>query len=148
MTTKVSYCKNTTYLVLCFVQSLPWLFNRTLLTEIKYLFIAILWAEMSRVNWAYHKYFKIIQVFWAQQSSIEYYFKKVSNGLELCWKGEERLEQITMKIDFSALNMPSEYSRLFSDIIYCILRDPSYSFLLQNKRSPVLYFLWPEKIGA
>ncbi len=42
MTTKVSYCKNTTYLVLCFVLSLPWLFYKTLLTEIKYLFIAIL----------------------------------------------------------------------------------------------------------
>ena len=55
MTTKVSYCKNTTYLVLCFVQSLPWLFNRTLLTDIKISFyrnIAILCAEMSRVNWA------------------------------------------------------------------------------------------------
>ncbi len=38
--------------MLCFVQSLPWLFNRTLLTEMKYLFIAILCAEMSRVNWA------------------------------------------------------------------------------------------------
>jgi len=55
MTTKVSYCKNTTYLVLCFVQSLPWLFNRTLLTDIKMSFyrnIAILCAEMSRGNWA------------------------------------------------------------------------------------------------
>jgi len=35
MTTKVSYCKNTTYIVLCFVKSLPWLFNRNLLTDIK-----------------------------------------------------------------------------------------------------------------
>jgi len=55
MTTKVSYCKNTTYLVLCFVQSLPWLFNRALLTDIKISFysnIAILCAKMSCVNWA------------------------------------------------------------------------------------------------
>jgi hypothetical protein len=35
MTTKVSYCKNTTYLLLCFVKSLPWLFNRNLLTDFK-----------------------------------------------------------------------------------------------------------------
>jgi len=35
MTTKVSYCKNTTYPVMCFVKSLPWLFNRNLLTDIK-----------------------------------------------------------------------------------------------------------------
>jgi len=35
MTTEVCYCKNTTYLVLCFVQSLPWLFNRALLTDTK-----------------------------------------------------------------------------------------------------------------
>jgi len=36
------------YLVLCFVKSIPWLFNRNLLTEIKYLFyrnIAILCAK-------------------------------------------------------------------------------------------------------
>jgi len=55
MTTKVSYCKNATYLVLCFVKSLPWLFNRNILTDIKISFyrnIAILCAEMSRVNWA------------------------------------------------------------------------------------------------
>jgi len=55
MTTKVSYCKNTTYFVLCFVKILPWLFNRTLLTDIKIYFyrnMAILCAEMSRVNWA------------------------------------------------------------------------------------------------
>jgi len=55
MTTKVSYCKNTTYLVLFFVKSLPWLFNRNLLTDIKISFyhnIAILCAKMSRVNWA------------------------------------------------------------------------------------------------
>ncbi len=47
-------CKKT-YLVLCFVKSLPWLFNRNLLTDIKISFyrnIAILCAEMSRVNWA------------------------------------------------------------------------------------------------
>jgi len=43
--TKVSYNINTTYLVLCFVKTLPWLFNRNLLTEIKISFyrnIAIL----------------------------------------------------------------------------------------------------------
>jgi len=56
MTTKVSYCKNTIYLVLCFVKSLPWLFNINLLTDIKISFyrnIAILCAKMSHVNWAY-----------------------------------------------------------------------------------------------
>ena len=53
MTTKVSYCKNTTYLVLCFVTSLPWLFNRNILTEIKIYFycnIAILCAKISCLN--------------------------------------------------------------------------------------------------
>jgi len=35
MTTKGSYFKNATYLVLCCVKSLPWLFNRNLLTDIK-----------------------------------------------------------------------------------------------------------------
>ncbi len=38
------------YLDLWFVKSLPWLLNRNLFTEIKYLFIAILCAKMSRVN--------------------------------------------------------------------------------------------------
>ena len=38
------------YLDLWFVKSLPWLFNINLLTEIKYLFIAILCAKISRVN--------------------------------------------------------------------------------------------------
>ncbi len=53
MTTKVGYCEKTTYLVLCFVKSLPWWFNINLLTDIKISFyrnIAILCAEMSRVN--------------------------------------------------------------------------------------------------
>jgi hypothetical protein len=48
--TKVSYYKNTTYLVLCFVKSLPWLFNRNLWPKSKYLFIVILCVKMSRVN--------------------------------------------------------------------------------------------------
>ena len=52
--TKVSHYKNTTYLVLCFVKSLPWLFNRNLLTESKYLFIAILCAKMLCVNKTYN----------------------------------------------------------------------------------------------
>jgi len=51
--TKVIFYKNTTYLVMCYVKSLPWLFNRNLLNEIKISFhrnIAILCAKMSRVN--------------------------------------------------------------------------------------------------
>jgi hypothetical protein len=48
--------------VLCFVKSLPWLFNRNLLTDIKISFYcntAILCAEMSRVNWDLKRFFVI-----------------------------------------------------------------------------------------
>jgi len=55
MTTEVCYCKNTTYLVLCFVQSLPWLFNRALLTDTKISFYRNIVCKMSRVNWALTK---------------------------------------------------------------------------------------------
>jgi len=47
---KVSYYKNTTYLVLCFVKNLPWLINRNLLTEIKISFYCNIVCKMSRVN--------------------------------------------------------------------------------------------------
>jgi hypothetical protein len=42
------------------VKSLPWLFNRNLLTEIKYIFIAILCAKMSRVKKALIGYKSVI----------------------------------------------------------------------------------------